>query len=158
MDIKTWNDLNLSPGVLAAIQDLGFESLTPVQAACIPLFLSKKDVIVEAVTGSGKTLAFLVPMFEVLLKYTPFKKLDVGSIIISPTRELAAQTAEIVDLFLKHIPEFTSILLIGGESVNSDISNILENGANIIIATPGRLADLFNQNRKLKLAACVKAL
>ncbi|CAL1286821.1 unnamed protein product [Larinioides sclopetarius] len=158
MDVKTWKDLNLSPGVLAAIEDLGFESLTPVQAACIPLFLSKKDVAVEAVTGSGKTLAFLVPMFEILLKYTPFKKLDVGAIIISPTRELAAQTAEIVDLFLKHIPEFTSILLIGGESVNSDISNILENGANIIIATPGRLADLFNPKHNLKLTACVKAL
>ncbi|KAF8769955.1 ATP-dependent RNA helicase DDX55-like [Argiope bruennichi] len=158
MDIKTWDDLNLSPGVLAAIQDLKFESLTPVQAACIPLFLSKKDVAVEAVTGSGKTLAFLVPMFEVLLKYAPFKKLDVGAIIISPTRELAAQTAEIVDIFLNRIPEFTSILLIGGESVNADISKILENGANIIIATPGRLADLFNQNNTLKLSACVKAL
>ncbi|GIY51935.1 ATP-dependent RNA helicase DDX55 [Caerostris extrusa] len=158
MDVKTWNDLDLSPGVLTAIQELGFESLTPVQATCIPIFLSKKDVAVEAVTGSGKTLAFLIPMFEILLKYAPFRKLDVGAIIISPTRELAAQTAEIVDMFLKHIPEFTSILLIGGESVTKDISKILENGANIIIATPGRLADLFNHTQTLKLAAYVKTL
>ncbi|GFR05837.1 ATP-dependent RNA helicase DDX55 [Trichonephila clavata] len=158
MDIKSWGDLNLSDGVMATIEELGFESLTPVQAACITTFLSRKDVAVEAVTGSGKTLAFLVPMFEILLKYAPFKKMDVGAIILSPTRELAAQTAEVVDMFLKHIPQFTSILLIGGDTVSKDISNMLEKGANIIVATPGRLDDLFTQNSTLKLTTCVKAL
>ncbi|GFT61179.1 ATP-dependent RNA helicase DDX55 [Nephila pilipes] len=158
MDIKSWNDLSLSPGVLSAIKELGFESLTPVQASSIPIFLSRKDVAVEAVTGSGKTLCFLVPMFEILLKYAPFKKLDVGAIILSPTRELATQTAEIVDVFLKHIPQFTSILIIGGDAESKDISNILENGANIIIATPGRLSNLFNRKKLLKLSSYTRTL
>ncbi|XP_054712587.1 ATP-dependent RNA helicase DDX55-like [Uloborus diversus] len=159
MDVKTFEDLNLSPGTLSGIKELGFNSLTPVQASCIPLFLTKrKDVAVEAVTGSGKTLAFLIPMFEILLKRAPFRKNDVAAIIISPTRELASQTAEIVDLFLKHIPQFTSILLIGGSPVSVDIAQIMEKGANIMIATPGRLADMFNHTTTLKLSACVKAL
>lgn len=158
MTTKSWSDLSLSSGVMSTIEELGFESLTPVQATCIPIFLSKKDVAVEAVTGSGKTLSFLIPVFEILLKYAPFKKLDVGAIILSPTRELATQTAEIVDIFIKHIPQFTSILLTGGGTASKDISRMVEKGANIIIATPGRLADLFSHNTTLKLTACVRAL
>ncbi|KAG8178547.1 hypothetical protein JTE90_015917 [Oedothorax gibbosus] len=158
MEVKTWTDLRLSAGITSTIKEFGFTTLTPVQAACIPVFRTKKDVAVEAITGSGKTLAFLVPMFEILLKYAPVKKHDVKAIIISPTRELAAQTAEIVDMFLKHIPEFTSILIIGGGSSSADIAKLSETGANIIIATPGRLEALFEIDKTLRIATHVKAL
>ncbi|XP_015930964.1 ATP-dependent RNA helicase DDX55 [Parasteatoda tepidariorum] len=159
METKSWNDYKLSPGVLSGIEKLGFKYLTPVQAASIPLFLKKKDVAVEAVTGSGKTLAFLVPMFEILLEKAPFRKLDVAAIILSPTRELAVQISDIVSIFLEELPQFTSMLLIGGGSVNTDIRQLSEKGANIIIATPGRFADLFSHHHKsLRLAAFVKAL
>ncbi|KFM82011.1 ATP-dependent RNA helicase DDX55, partial [Stegodyphus mimosarum] len=159
MEVQSFGDLDLSTGVQAAIDELGFTSLTPVQAACIPIFLSKKkDVVVEAVTGSGKTLAFLIPVFEILQRRAPFKKHDVAALIISPTRELALQTAELTNLFLKHVPEFSSILLIGGDRVAYDLTKISENGCNIIIATPGRLADILSQNTEIKLSACIKAL
>lgn len=159
MEIKSFDDLGLSDSVLSTIRELGFTKLTPVQASCIPLFLQKKkDVVVEAVTGSGKTLAFLIPVFETLLKNGSLRKHDVAVIVISPTRELAAQTFDVTSLFLKHIPQFSSILLIGGVPVAVDINKILENGANIIIATPGRLADLFDHHSALKLSAYVKNL
>lgn len=84
-----WTRLDppLSQSTLRSLQKLGFEQMTPVQAAAIPLFLKKKDVVAEAVTGSGKTLAFVVPIVEILLsRDEPLKPHEVGAIIIEPTR------------------------------------------------------------------------
>ena len=91
----------LTPWILSLLSDMGFAQMTPVQASTIPLFLSHKDVIVEAVTGSGKTLAFVIPVLEMLLRRTSkLKKDEVGALIISPTRELAEQIHKVTVVFL----------------------------------------------------------
>lgn len=102
---KAWNKVTptLSDPVLNCITKQGFNAMTPIQAAVIPLLLSCKDVVAEAVTGSGKTLAFVVPMIEILLKKerdSPLRKKLIYSIIISPTRELATQIYEVRLYFL----------------------------------------------------------
>ncbi|XP_030316324.1 ATP-dependent RNA helicase DDX55 [Calypte anna] len=150
----------LSPGVLQALRDLGFTRMTPVQSATIPLFMSNKDVAAEAVTGSGKTLAFVIPILEILLRREEkLKKMQVGAIIITPTRELAIQIEEVLSHFTKHFPRFSQILLIGGRNPMEDVEKFKEQGGNIIVATPGRLEDLFRRKADgLDLASCVKSL
>ncbi|XP_062561504.1 probable ATP-dependent RNA helicase DDX55 homolog [Armigeres subalbatus] len=160
-----WTDLTkpLSTPVLQVIEGLGFCKMTPVQAATIPLLLSYKDVAAEAVTGSGKTLAFLVPLLELLLKRqygTAWKKTEIGAIIISPTRELATQISDVLFDFLQHekLGIFKQKLLIGGNSVDEDVDSIRKEGANVLIATPGRLKDLLERKGDLNLTAKVKSL
>uniref|UniRef100_A0A8C0FT38 ATP-dependent RNA helicase n=1 Tax=Bubo bubo TaxID=30461 RepID=A0A8C0FT38_BUBBB len=130
------------------------------QSATIPLFLSNKDVAAEAVTGSGKTLAFVIPILEILLRREEkLKKMQVGAIIITPTRELAIQIDEVLSHFTKHFPRFSQILLIGGRNPMEDVEKFKEHGGNIIVATPGRLEDLFRRKADgLDLASCVKSL
>ncbi|KAJ8678484.1 hypothetical protein QAD02_014271 [Eretmocerus hayati] len=160
MKSQDWHNLpvRLSSPTLETIQSLKFQKMTPVQAACIPLILQGKDVAAEAVTGSGKTLAFLIPMLELLQRRTEeWKKLEIGGIIISPTRELATQTSDIVAQFLERIPNLKQILLVGGSNVKEDIIH-LKRGANIIIATPGRLEDLLTNCKDVNLKGAVKSL
>uniref|UniRef100_A0A8C5U9Q7 ATP-dependent RNA helicase n=1 Tax=Malurus cyaneus samueli TaxID=2593467 RepID=A0A8C5U9Q7_9PASS len=166
----SWSSLpvTLSPGVLRALRELRFHQMTPVQSATIPLFMSNKDVAAEAVTGSGKTLAFVIPILEILLRREEkLKKMQVrlnysvliGAIIITPTRELAIQIDEVLSHFTKHFPMFSQILLIGGRNPIEDVEKFKEHGGNIIVATPGRLEDLFRRKADgLDLASCVKAL
>ncbi|XP_058453662.1 probable ATP-dependent RNA helicase DDX55 homolog [Malaya genurostris] len=160
-----WTDLSkpLSAPVLEVIDTMGFTKMTPVQAATIPLLMSYKDVAAEAVTGSGKTLAFVVPLFELLLKRqrdSAWKKFEVGAIIISPTRELALQISTVLEHFLEHeqLKVFKQKLLIGGSSVDEDVDSIRKDGANVIVATPGRLKDLLERKGDLNLPAKVKSL
>nr|XP_026651939.1 ATP-dependent RNA helicase DDX55 isoform X1 [Zonotrichia albicollis] len=122
--------------------------------------MSNKDVAAEAVTGSGKTLAFVIPILEILLRREEkLKKMQVGAIIITPTRELAIQIDEVLSHFTKHFPMFSQILLIGGRNPMEDVEKFKEQGGNIIVATPGRLEDLFRRKAEgLDLASCVKAL
>ncbi|KFU89560.1 ATP-dependent RNA helicase DDX55, partial [Chaetura pelagica] len=129
-------------------------------SATIPLFMRNKDVAAEAVTGSGKTLAFVIPILEILLRREEkLKKMQVGAIIITPTRELAIQIEEVLSHFTKHFPRFSQILLIGGRNPMEDVEKFKEQGGNIIVATPGRLEDLFRRKADgLDLAACVKSL
>lgn len=152
----------LNEHVLDVIKGFGFEKMTPVQSATIPLLMSCKDVAAEAVTGSGKTLAFIVPIIELLLRHQrdePWKPFEVGSIIISPTRELAAQTSQVLDQFLQHSEfKFKQKLLVGGNSVEEDVKFLKKIGANVLIATPGRLVDLLERKNDLNLAANVKSL
>lgn len=106
---KPWDKLNvvLTDEVRNAIKSLNFATMTPVQSATIPLLLGKKDVAVEAVTGSGKTLAFLIPLLEMLKKRgesEKWKKHEIGAIIISPTRELAVQTNDVLKQLILFIP------------------------------------------------------
>uniref|UniRef100_A0A8C3TED2 ATP-dependent RNA helicase n=1 Tax=Chelydra serpentina TaxID=8475 RepID=A0A8C3TED2_CHESE len=157
-----WESLpvTLSPGVLQTLRQLGFPHLTPVQSATIPLFMNNKDVAAEAVTGSGKTLAFVIPILEILLRREEkLKKMQVGAIVITPTRELAVQIDEVLSHFTKHFPQFSQILLIGGRNPIQDIEKFKEHGGNIIIATPGRLENMFRRKADgLDLASCVKSL
>ncbi|KAM9992455.1 hypothetical protein ACTFIY_009888 [Dictyostelium cf. discoideum] len=106
VDTGGWNKLEnkLSDSTLNTINRLGFKSMSPVQSAVIPLFMSNKDVLVEACTGSGKTLAFVIPIIEKILKReTNLKKTDIASIIISPTRELAIQIQQVLLEFLNDL-------------------------------------------------------
>ncbi|XP_065274075.1 ATP-dependent RNA helicase DDX55 isoform X2 [Emys orbicularis] len=157
-----WESLpvTLSPGVLQTLRELGFPHMTPVQSATIPLFMNNKDIAAEAVTGSGKTLAFVIPIVEILLRREEkLKKMQVGAIVITPTRELAVQIDEVLSHFTKHFPQFSQILLIGGRNPIEDIEKFKEHGGNIIIATPGRLEDMFRRKADgLDLASCVKSL
>lgn len=143
----TWEELkvrdgSLSNSTLEILQkDLKFDKMTPVQMATIPLFLNHKDVLVQAATGSGKTLAFLIPIFETLLSLNPpLKSFEVGALIITPTRELALQIFEIASVFSKRSPQIKSLLLVGGSNHSADLDLMTKmGGANLIIATPGRL-------------------
>ncbi|TRY53977.1 hypothetical protein DNTS_015539 [Danionella cerebrum] len=150
----TWDSLSvkLHDRILQTLKELRFTYMTPVQAACIPLFMNNKDVAAEAVTGSGKTLAFVIPALEILLKREEkLKKM-----------QLALQISEVMERFLQGFPQFTlerQVLLIGGSNPIEDVEKIKSQGANIIIATPGRLQDMFRRKADgLDLATAVKSL
>uniref|UniRef100_A0A8D9BGP9 ATP-dependent RNA helicase n=2 Tax=Cacopsylla melanoneura TaxID=428564 RepID=A0A8D9BGP9_9HEMI len=147
-----WDNLKvkMSDPVRTTVREMKFEAMTPVQAACIPLLLSNKDIAAEAVTGSGKTCAFLIPMIELILKRhkeKPLQKHEILGLVISPTRELATQTSEIVDKFCANIPHVNQLLIVGGNSVNQDIAKLYKQGGHIIVATPGRLEDLLTRQK-----------
>ncbi|KAF3976806.1 hypothetical protein ACB098_06G137700 [Castanea mollissima] len=143
-----FSDLNpsLSEPVLEALTRAGFEFCTPVQAATIPLLCSYKDVAVDAATGSGKTLAFVVPLVEILRRNkTPPKPNQVMGVIISPTRELSSQIYDVAQPFVSTLPNFKSMLLVGGVEVKADLKKIEEEGANLLVGTPGRLFDIMER-------------
>ncbi|OTF77464.1 ATP-dependent RNA helicase-like protein, partial [Euroglyphus maynei] len=151
MDLS-WDSLDIDPELKKIIKnEFKFKSMTPIQAASIPLFITNKDLIVEAVTGSGKTLAFVIPILQILLRKSrteSIKKHDVGAVVISPTRELATQIFNVFKVFTDHSDEFDFkiMLLIGGSNTDKDIRNYANNGANIIVSTPGRLLDLLEKS------------
>ncbi|XP_027335135.1 DEAD-box ATP-dependent RNA helicase 18 isoform X2 [Abrus precatorius] len=143
-----FSELNppLSDGVLQALSNSGFDFCTPVQAATIPLLCSFKDVAVDAATGSGKTLAFVVPLVEILRRSSSRPKPhQVLGIIISPTRELSSQIYHVAQPFISTLVNIKSMLLVGGVEVKADMKKIEEEGANILIGTPGRLYDIMNR-------------
>ncbi|XP_048482190.1 probable ATP-dependent RNA helicase DDX55 homolog [Plutella xylostella] len=161
---KEWAKVKppLSAPVLTSIDKQKYQFMTPIQAAVIPLILSCKDVVAEAVTGSGKTLAFVVPMLEMLLKKhkdSPLRKEFVYAVIISPTRELATQITKVIQEFLEE-PELSHItlaLIVGGRAVDKDVET-LQKGAHIIVCTPGRFEDLLAERKQLNLAGRVREL
>ncbi|KAK3101528.1 hypothetical protein FSP39_004227 [Pinctada imbricata] len=158
---STWGNVktDLSKTTIETLKELKFLQPTPVQAACIPLFLNYKDVAAEAVTGSGKTLAFVIPILEILMKRAPLKQHEIGALIITPTRELAIQIYEVLNIFIERLPHFSSILMIGGVSVRKDVENFMERGGNIVVATPGRFEALLEKPpTNFSLAGSVKSL
>eukprot|EP00271_Cylindrocystis_brebissonii_P005500 TRINITY_DN1755_c0_g1_i1.p1 TRINITY_DN1755_c0_g1~~TRINITY_DN1755_c0_g1_i1.p1 ORF type:complete len:807 (+),score=156.37 TRINITY_DN1755_c0_g1_i1:219-2639(+) len=136
----------LSAQSLSVLDSQSFDRTTPVQAATIPLFCTNKDVVVEAETGSGKTLAFVLPILEILRRVTPpLRGHQVGAMIITPTRELAAQISKVAAPFVA-AHGLASSLLVGGTSVAEDLKQVLScGGANILIGTPGRLNDIMER-------------
>ncbi|HIC44105.1 MAG TPA: DEAD/DEAH box helicase [Sulfurimonas sp.] len=139
-----FTDLGLNEHILRAINDQGYDTPTPVQEKAIPLILEGKDVLAGAQTGTGKTAGFTLPMLNLLANSPkPRGKRPVRGLILTPTRELAAQVAENVRDYGKYLP-FKSMVIFGGVSINPQINN-LKTGVDIIIATPGRLLDLMNQ-------------
>ncbi|CAK1590026.1 unnamed protein product [Parnassius mnemosyne] len=161
---KNWAKVTpaLSKPILKCISKQGFETMTPIQAAVIPLILSCKDVVAEAVTGSGKTLAFVVPMLEMLIKKekeAPLRKDFIYSVIISPTRELATQIYKVIELFLQEpeLSHITMALLVGGRAIEVDVEN-MNKGAHLVVCTPGRLEDLLSERKQLNLAGRLKEL
>ncbi|XP_009764877.1 DEAD-box ATP-dependent RNA helicase 18 [Nicotiana sylvestris] len=136
----------LSEPVLEALTNSGFEFCTPVQAATIPLLCNYKDVTVDAATGSGKTLAFVVPLVEILRRSSSNPKPhQVMGIIISPARELSSQIFHVAQPFISTLANVRPMLLVGGQGVKADVRKIEEEGANLLIGTPGRLYDIMER-------------
>lgn len=127
-----FSELNLKPEILEALQKLKYDSPTEVQEKAIPLLLQGKDLVVRSKTGSGKTFAFLLPILQNL---TPENKLQV--LILSPTRELAQQTDKEAH---KLMDDIKTVLLYGGVSITPQMEK-LDRGAQIAVATPGRVLD-----------------
>lgn len=141
-----FEDLGLNPNVMKAIAERGYTEPTPIQQQAIPYILMKRDVVGLAQTGTGKTAGFTLPMIEMLGGGRAKARMP-RSLVLSPTRELAAQTAESFDTYGKY-SKLTKALLIGGASMEEQIK-ILERGVDVLIATPGRLLDLFGRGNIL---------
>jgi ATP-dependent RNA helicase DeaD len=140
MEIEKFEDLRLSKDLLKAVEDMGFEEMTPIQARAIPLILEGKDIIGQAQTGTGKTLAFGLPILQSI--HPKVKK--VQAIILCPTRELAIQVAEELKSALKYKRDVVILAVYGGQPIDRQI-RILKTGANIVIGTPGRTIDHINR-------------
>ncbi|MEX2008728.1 MAG: DEAD/DEAH box helicase, partial [Dongiaceae bacterium] len=141
-----FSDLGLSPEVLRAVEEAGYRQPTPIQEQAIPVMLMGRDVLGCAQTGTGKTAAFVLPMIEMLAAGRARVRMP-RSLIIEPTRELAAQVAQNFETYGKY-HKLSMALLIGGESF-VDQEKRLDRGVDVLIATPGRLLDLYGRGKIL---------
>ena len=146
----TFADLGLSDELLRAVDDSGYGEPTPIQRAAIPSVLMGKDLIGIAQTGTGKTASFVLPMLDILHHGRSRARMP-RSLILEPTRELAMQVSENFDRYGKYHP-LSMALLIGGVQMGDQVK-ALEKGVDVLIATPGRLMDLF-QRGKILLTGC----
>ncbi|MDZ4097034.1 MAG: DEAD/DEAH box helicase, partial [Paracoccaceae bacterium] len=141
-----FSDLALDPRVLKAVQEAGYETPTPIQAQAIPHALEGRDVLGIAQTGTGKTASFVLPMITLLGKGRARARMP-RSLVLAPTRELAAQVAENFDTYAKHT-KLTKALLIGGVSFGEQ-DKLIDRGVDVLIATPGRLLDHHERGKLL---------
>ncbi|MEL6551661.1 MAG: DEAD/DEAH box helicase [Pseudomonadota bacterium] len=141
-----FTDLNLDPKVLNAVVDAGYEEPTPIQAGAIPPALEGQDVLGIAQTGTGKTASFTLPMITLLKRGRARARMP-RSLVLAPTRELAAQVAENFDTYTKYT-KLTKALLIGGVSFKEQDA-LIDRGVDVLIATPGRLLDHFERGKLL---------
>lgn len=142
----SFNDLQLIEPVLHALQDEGYTNPTPVQQQSIPVILQQKDVLGCAQTGTGKTAAFAIPLLQLLHQQPmPAKnhRRAVSVLVLTPTRELAIQVGESFKTYGKYLP-LKHVVVYGGVSQHAQVT-ALSKGADILVATPGRLLDLLNQ-------------
>ncbi|WP_316976316.1 DEAD/DEAH box helicase [Shumkonia mesophila] len=142
----TFAELGLSEDVLRAVADAGYVEPTPIQQQAIPVVLMGRDVLGCAQTGTGKTAGFTLPMIEILAAGRAKARMP-RSLILEPTRELAAQVAEAFEVYGKY-HKLNKALLIGGESMG-DQTRVLDRGVDVLIATPGRLLDMFERGKLL---------
>jgi ATP-dependent RNA helicase RhlE len=144
----SFTTLGLSAPILKAIKEKGYDTPSPIQAKAIPAVIEGKDVMAAAQTGTGKTAGFTLPLLERLLKgQKAGKKVssnNVRALVLTPTRELAAQVAESVETYGKHL-NLNACVVFGGVKINPQMMR-LRQGIDILVATPGRLIDLYNQN------------
>ncbi|WP_319242989.1 DEAD/DEAH box helicase [uncultured Propionivibrio sp.] len=139
----TFTELGLAPEILRAIADQGYETPTPIQAQAIPVVLSGRDLMACAQTGTGKTAGFSLPILNRLATSRRTGPRKIRALILTPTRELAAQVEESVSTYGAHLP-FTSHVMFGGVGINPQIA-ALKKGVDILVATPGRLLDHAQQ-------------
>jgi ATP-dependent RNA helicase RhlE len=140
----SFDTLGLSAELLRAVADQGYSKPTPVQSQAIPVILQGKDLLAGAQTGTGKTAGFTLPLLQRLSDAAPLKgRRPVRALILTPTRELAAQVAESVDTYGKYLP-LSSTVIFGGVKINPQIAR-LRAGVDILVATPGRLLDHVSQ-------------
>ena len=143
-------DLGLSDELLRAVSEAGYDTPTPIQKQAIPSVLMGRDIIGIAQTGTGKTAGFVLPMIDILAQGRARARMP-RSLILEPTRELAAQVAENFEKYGKH-HKLSMALLIGGVQMGDQVK-ALEKGVDVLIATPGRLMDLFGRG-KILLTGC----
>jgi ATP-dependent RNA helicase RhlE len=143
----TFDELNLAPAILKAVHEQGYTTPTPIQAQAIPVILEGHDLLGGAQTGTGKTAAFTLPMLHKLStgqsKTNKFGKDGIAALVLTPTRELAAQVEESIRTYGKYLP-LTSTVIFGGVGMNPQIDR-MKKGVDILVATPGRLLDLQQQ-------------
>lgn len=140
----TFKELNLLPEILKAVEEMGYEKPTPIQERAIPDALNGRDVLGVAQTGTGKTAAFSIPILQQIHKNRPEKgRKPIRSLILTPTRELAAQIGDNIKAYGKFLPSKYTVIF-GGVGQNPQV-NRLRAGVDILVATPGRLLDLMDQ-------------
>ncbi|SFU85855.1 DEAD/DEAH box helicase [Pseudoduganella namucuonensis] len=141
----SFSTLGLAPSLINAVAEIGYTEPTAIQTAAIPAALRGEDVLGAAQTGSGKTAAFALPMLHALLARKGGPRALHGLVLV-PTRELAAQVGEAIRKLVQHLPEPVKVsILFGGVSINPQMM-ALRGGADIVVATPGRLLDLIDHN------------
>jgi|TARA_B110000908_G_scaffold157340_1_gene197400 ATP-dependent RNA helicase RhlE len=138
-----FDDLGLMPSLLKAVKEKGYEVPSPIQEKAIPLILKGRDILASAQTGTGKTAGFTLPLLQKLSENEPKGKRNIRALILTPTRELAAQIYDNVLEYSKHI-NLRSTVIFGGVNQRPQVAT-LRQGVDILIATPGRLLDLVNQ-------------
>jgi ATP-dependent RNA helicase RhlE len=145
--LMNFEDLNLAPAIVQAVREHGYETPTPIQAEAIPAVLAGRDLLGGAQTGTGKTAAFTLPMLHRLnageRSKNRFGGVAIRALVLTPTRELAAQVEESARVYGKHL-SLTSAVIFGGVGMNPQI-NAMKRGVDILVATPGRLLDLQQQ-------------
>ena len=144
--MELFSDLKLNPKILKAVKDAGYEKPTPIQEKAIPAALDGKDVLGIAQTGTGKTASFTLPMINLLSRGRARARMP-RSLVLCPTRELAAQVAENFDIYAKNL-KLSKALLIGGVSFKEQ-DVLIDKGVDVLIATPGRLIDHFERGKLL---------
>ncbi|ARU06729.1 RNA helicase [Comamonas serinivorans] len=144
----TFDDLNLAPAILDAVRDMGYDAPTPIQAQAIPLVLEGHDLLAGAQTGTGKTAAFALPLLNKLSQQaagkSKFGGKAVRALVLTPTRELAAQIDDNVRAYCKNLPQLNSTVIFGGVGMKPQIDRLAK-GVDVLVATPGRLLDLQDQ-------------
>ena len=140
----SFDSLGLSAPILKAVAEQGYETPSPIQAQAIPAVIEGRDVMAAAQTGTGKTAGFTLPLLERLSKGDRARNNHVRALVLTPTRELAAQVGESVATYGKHLP-INSTVVFGGVKINPQMMK-LRKGVDVLVATPGRLLDLYNQN------------
>ena len=139
----SFDQLGLSEPIMRAIADKGYKEASPIQKKVIPVILKGKDVLASAQTGTGKTAGFTLPILQKLSKYAPQKRRPIRALVLTPTRELAAQILENVTTYSENL-DIRPAVIFGGVKQNPQVDK-LRRGVDFLIATPGRLLDLNNQ-------------
>jgi ATP-dependent RNA helicase DeaD len=146
-----FRDLGLSEAVLKALDDVGYETPSPIQAQTIPLVLQGSDVVGQAQTGTGKTAAFALP----ILSRIDLKKLAPQVLVLAPTRELAIQVAEAFQRYAAHMQNFHVLPIYGGQEYGGQIRQ-LKRGVHVVVGTPGRIMDHLRRGTlDLKALTCL---
>jgi len=140
----SFDSLGLSAPILQAVAETGYDTPSPIQSQAIPVILEGKDMMAAAQTGTGKTAGFTLPMLELLSRGEHAHANQVRALVLTPTRELAAQVEASVVTYSKHLP-LRSAVVFGGVKINPQMIK-LRKGVDVLVATPGRLLDLYNQN------------
>ena len=137
----TFKQFGLNKSLLKALDEVGYETPSPIQAQTIPLLIEEKDVLGQAQTGTGKTAAFALP----ILSNLDLKQKHPQALVLAPTRELAIQVAEAFQKYAKHMKGFHVLPVYGGQDYRGQI-RALERGVHVVVGTPGRVMDHMRRN------------